>query len=136
MASEQNGLLQLGNLAEIPSRFKESQWRLVGSIYASSDGSGPVLRSGICPGDVPYHEISASTIACPSNHRAAIPALAGNFCHSSRRGDDGVPDTDGTPSSRAISESSQSRPLLGQAPGTARSVIGAIKRLVFDENLV
>ena len=87
----------------------------------------------------------------------AIPARAGNFWHSSSSGDDGVPDADGTPRSRAaeggkkhaalrvglkcpacfvvgsrrliiqsqldppprirdISDPSQSRPLLGQAP--------------------
>ncbi len=39
--------------------------------------------------------------ASPSNRRVAIPARAGNFWHASSSGNNGVPDADGTPRSRA-----------------------------------
>ena len=48
-----------------------------------------------------FDEMFEKLGVCPSNRRVAIPACAGNFWHASSSGDDGVPDADGTPRSRA-----------------------------------
>ena len=47
--------------------------------------------------------------ACPSNRRVAIPARRDDFWPPSRSGDDGVPDPDGTPRSRAAEGGQKAR---------------------------
>ena len=47
--------------------------------------------------------------ACPSNRRVAIPARRDDFWLPSSSGDDGVPDTDGTPRSRAAEGGQKAR---------------------------
>ena len=62
------------------------------------------------------HQIALATAlgVCPSNDRVAIPARRDDFWLPSRSGDDGVPDTNGTPRSRAAEGGQKARP---GAPG-------------------
>ncbi len=60
-----------------------------------------------------WHQTGLTIGAYPSNRRVAIPARAGNFWHFTRSGDNGVPDADDTPRSRAAEGGAKSIPPCG-----------------------
>ncbi len=63
----------------------------------------------------------------------AIPARAGNFWHSSSSGDDGVPDADGTPRSRAA-EGGKKHAALRGGPEMPRLVCCRISQTHYLES--
>ncbi len=75
-------------------------------------------KSGVCPKclyGLFHNRHSRRLGACPSNRRVAIPARRDDFWLPSRSGDDGVPDTDGTPRSRAAEGGQKARRPAGWA---------------------
>ena len=71
--------------------------------------------------------------ACPSNRRVAIPASAGNFWHASSSGGASVPDSDGTPRSRAA-EGGKKHAALRGGPEMPRLVCCRISQTHYLES--